>query len=160
MCIYHTHEKWKKKHKINFASLHMKERENKAQRSQATCPMSHSKELNLPLNTAPSFAARPPTGPTTAASSLTLSPGSQRHRRAPTWRCTTLACLRIAMMSPTTVTPSSFMISLLRSSSMLFWILQGRTVMRPCPASSYLLLPNLPGPISLLTDYPQTLQHN
>lgn len=39
------------------------------------------------------------------------------------WRCTTLACLRMAMMSPTTVTPSSFMISLLRSSSMLFWIL-------------------------------------
>lgn len=41
----------------------MKDRENKAQRSQATCPMSHSKELNLPLNTAPSFAARPPSGP-------------------------------------------------------------------------------------------------
>lgn len=56
----------------------------------------------------------------------TLNPGTKGLGSAPTWRCTTLACLRMAMMSPTTVTPSSFMISLLRSSSMLFWILQRR----------------------------------
>lgn len=69
----------------------------------------------------------------------TLNPETEASSREPTWRCTTLACLRMAMMSPTTVTPSSFMISLLRSSSMLFWILQGRVtselgwVGRPVP---------------------------
>lgn len=43
-----------------------------------------------------------------------------------TCRYTSLACFRMAIISPTTVIPSSFMISLLRSSSMFFWILQGR----------------------------------
>lgn len=42
----------------------------------------------------------------------------------PTCLWTTLACLRMAMMSPTTVMPRSIMMSLLRSISMFFWILQ------------------------------------
>lgn len=81
--------------------------------------------------------------------SPTLNPGTEEWSRTLTWRCTTLACLRMAMMSPTTVTPNSFMISLLRSNSMLFWILQGR-VSNKATGGPGCHPPSLPSPSSAL----------
>lgn len=58
------------------------------------------------------------------------------------------------MMSPTTVTPSSFMISLFRSRSMLFWILQ-ETVSGEATGEPGWVGQPAPGPLPSLPSSPQ-----